>query len=119
MRLFQQALQLILKAHFVARQLVLAPRHRPPEPLFGIRHKAQNQLLRHQPFDHPFAVGEIVLPPARPAIWIWLGISAACRTSWRPRRASGAPASSTSPALPIPRSEEHTSELQSPMYLVC
>ena len=67
-RLFQQTLQLVPKAHLVAGQLVLAPRHRSPEPLFRIRHEAQNQFLRHQPLDHPFAVGEVVLPPLRPAV---------------------------------------------------
>ena len=33
MRLFQQTLQLVREAHFVTRQLVLAPRHRGPEGL--------------------------------------------------------------------------------------
>src|SRR5664280_3492495 len=68
MRLFQQTLQLVPKAHFVAGQLVLAPRHCSPEPLFRIWHEAQYQFLRHQPLDHPFAVAEIILPPARPAV---------------------------------------------------
>src|SRR5437762_11093788 len=48
------------------------------------------------------------------------------RSRWRPPRPPGGPPPAAPPppgtgwpASPAPRSEEHTSELQSPMYLVC
>src|ERR1019366_2204003 len=62
-----------------ARQLVLPPRHRSPEPLFRIRHEAQNQFLRHQSLDHPFAVEEIVLSPVGPVVA--LGLAQVQRTA--------------------------------------
>jgi hypothetical protein len=68
MRLFQQCRQLVLQPHPVSNQLLLAARHRPPQTLFGIRHKAQDQFLRYQPFHQTFGVGEIVLAPARSAV---------------------------------------------------
>src|SRR5260370_367172 len=48
--------------------LLLRPPSRPPQPLFRIRYNAQNQSLCPQPCDHPFAVCEIVLSAARPAV---------------------------------------------------
>jgi hypothetical protein len=35
--------------HPIARQLVLSPRHRSPQTLLGMGHKAQNQFPGHQP----------------------------------------------------------------------
>ena len=34
--------------HTVARDLVLAAHHRPPESLLGVGHKAQGELLSHE-----------------------------------------------------------------------
>src|SRR5262249_9620183 len=52
--LFQQSFQTVLQLHPVARQLVLGACHSPPQALFGIRHKAQNELTRHQPLHQSF-----------------------------------------------------------------
>ena len=45
--LFQQRLQMVLQPRPNARQLVLSPRHRPPQTLLGIGHKTQGQLPGH------------------------------------------------------------------------
>ena len=65
-RLLEQALQAVLKLHPVARDLVLPAHHGPPEPLLRVGHKAQRQLLRHQPLHQPFGIREISLPSRGP-----------------------------------------------------
>src|SRR6266571_4397388 len=70
--LFQKRLQLILQPHSVARQLVLSPRHRPPQTLLGIGHKAQSQFPGHQPFHQAFGIGKILLAPPRSAVRLHL-----------------------------------------------
>jgi len=94
-RFFQQPFQLASQTHLVLRQLVLATAHRPPHTLFGIGHKAQHQLLRHQPLEQPLGILEIILSPASRPIRFCL------RQVQRPRlapRASPLPPRS----LPIP-----------------
>src|SRR5712691_4137458 len=73
MRLFQQTLQSVLQLYLVAGQLVLSAHYGAPQSLFGIGHKAQGQLLGHEPFYQSFRIGEILLPPLRPAIGLRLG----------------------------------------------
>ena len=45
----QQTLQAVLQLDSIARELILAARHRPPESLFHLRHKAQDEFLCDQP----------------------------------------------------------------------
>ena len=63
-----RALQAILELHPIAGQLILAACHRPPQALRHIRHKAERQLVRDQPFHQPLGIGEVSLPAVRPLI---------------------------------------------------
>jgi hypothetical protein len=49
MGFLQQRLHLVLKPRPVARQLILSPRDRSPQTLFGIGNKTQAQFLGYQP----------------------------------------------------------------------
>lgn len=51
MRFLEEGLEAILQLDAIPRQLILAPGHRAPETLRDIRHKAEGQLVRDQPFD--------------------------------------------------------------------
>src|SRR5229473_1435264 len=62
MGLFQQTLQSVLQLDPVAGQLVLSAHYGAPQSLFGIGHKAQGQLLGHEPLHQPFRIVEILLP---------------------------------------------------------
>src|SRR6516162_2356040 len=68
MGFFQHRLHSVPQPRMIARQLVLAAHHRAPQPLFGIGHKAQRQLLGHQPLQQPFGVSKVILAPPSPAI---------------------------------------------------
>jgi len=77
-------------------------RHFGPQSLFGIGHKAQGQLLGHEPLHQSLCIGGILLPPPRPAIRLRLCQDAALLTSGQHPPASGRSASSTVPMLPKP-----------------
>src|SRR5215469_6449959 len=64
MGFFQQCLQLILQTYFVTCPLIPCARECPPQTLFGIRHKAQGQLLRHKPLYQTFRIAKVFLAPA-------------------------------------------------------
>src|SRR6516165_8813388 len=69
MGFFKQSLQLVLQPRVIARQLVLCAHHCAPEPLFSIGHKAQGQLLSHQPLHQPFGASrKSFLRPRRPRL---------------------------------------------------
>ena len=68
MRFFQQCLQLILQTDFVPRPLILCAGECPPQSLFAIGHKAQNQLLGNQPLHQTFRVRKVFLAPASSAV---------------------------------------------------
>jgi hypothetical protein len=68
-----KGLQLVLEPDSVARELELPAHHRAPQPLLGVRHKAQGQLLGHQPFHQAFGIGKVLLSSAWPAIGLGLG----------------------------------------------
>ena len=72
-RFLEQRFQAVLQLDAVARDLVLAPHHGPPEPLLGVGHKAQGQLLSDQPLHQPLRIREILLAPAGSAIRLRLG----------------------------------------------
>ena len=59
--------------HSIPRLLVLGAGERPPQALLAIGHKAQGQLLGHQPLHQTFRVGEIFLAPVRRAVRLRLG----------------------------------------------
>jgi len=65
---FEQRLQSIVELDAVARDLILASHHGPPEPLFGVGHKAQGELLGHQTLHEPFGVRKVLLPTASATI---------------------------------------------------
>ena len=67
MRFLEEGLEAILQLHPIPRQLILAPGHRAPQTLRDIRHKAERQLVRDQPFHQALGIREISLP-ARPAM---------------------------------------------------
>ena len=73
MGLFQKRLQLVPQPYVIARQLVLSPRHRSPQTLFGIGHKAQSQFPGHQPLHQTFGIWEVLLASPRPAVRLRLG----------------------------------------------
>ena len=62
MRFLEEGLEAILQLHAIPRQLILAPGHGAPETLRHIGHKAERQLVRHQPLDQSLGIGEISLP---------------------------------------------------------
>ena len=84
-RFLEQRLQPVVELHAVARDLVLAAHHGPPEPLLGVGHKAQGQLLRDQALHQPLRIREVLLAAAGPAIRLRLG------EMERARRAARAP----------------------------
>jgi hypothetical protein len=72
-RIFQQRLDLAMKANAVARQLMLTPRHGAPQPLLGIRYEAQDQLSGHVPPQQPLGIREIGLAAPRGSVRLRLG----------------------------------------------
>ena len=72
-RFLEQRLQSVVELHAVAGDLVLAAHHGPPEPLLGVGHKAQGQLLRDQAFHQPLRIREVLLAAAGPTIRLRLG----------------------------------------------
>jgi hypothetical protein len=86
MRFFQQRFQSAVQLHTVARDLVFAAHHRPPEALLGVDYKAQGQLLSHGALHQTFGVGKVFLPATTtaniflctsiPAIWYGIGTRA-------------------------------------------
>ena len=100
MGLFQKRLQLVLQPHVIARQLVLPARHRPPQTLLGIGHKAESQFSGHQSLDQTFGIGKIPLASPPPAIGLRLRQMQRSRLSALRLPASRGAASSTVPALP-------------------
>src|SRR5260370_13115881 len=68
MRFFQQCLQLILQTYFVPRPLILCACECPPQSLFGIGHKAQDQLLGTQRMYKTFLITKVFLASAPSAI---------------------------------------------------
>jgi len=95
MRFFQQAFQPVGQLHAVARELILTPRHRSPQTLFRLGHKAQNQFLGYQPLDQALGIGKIFLPSLAPTI----GLSLRQR---QPSRHPACPFSSVAHWLPRP-----------------
>ena len=83
-RFLEQGLQPILELHAIAGDLVLAAHHGAPEPLLGVGHEAQGELLRDQAFHQPLRIGEILLAPAASTIRLRLGEMERAR---EPRRA--------------------------------
>ena len=65
MRFFEEGLEAVLQLDAIPGQLILAPGHRAPQTLRDIRHKAERQFVRDQPFHQALRIGEIALP-ARP-----------------------------------------------------
>src|SRR6516164_8675659 len=68
MRFFQKCLQLILQTDFVPRSLIPCARQAPPQTLFAIGHKAQDQLLGNQPLHQTFRIAKVILASAPSAI---------------------------------------------------
>src|SRR4029450_4742502 len=71
-RFFQQRFQSIVQLHAVARDLVLAAHHRPPESLLGVGHKAQGELLGHQTLHQSFGIRKVPFAPAGATIGLRL-----------------------------------------------
>ena len=67
-RFFEQRFQSVVELDAVARDLVLPAHHGPPEPLLGVGHKAQGELLCDQPLHQTFRVRKVLLATTRPAI---------------------------------------------------
>lgn len=82
----------------VARDLVLASHHGPPEPLLGVGHNAQGQFLCDQALHEAFGIWKISLPSTGPAIRLRL---CEMERAGHRRGAPGASASSTAPTPPI------------------
>ena len=92
-RFLEQRLQSVVELHAVPGDLVLAPHHGAPEPLLGVGHEAQGQLLRDQAFHQPLRIREVLLAAPGPAIRLRLGEMERAREPRRTvaRTASGAP----------------------------
>ena len=60
----EERLQPVVELHTAARDLVLAAHHGPPEPLLGVGHKTERQLLRDQALHQTFRIGKVSLAPA-------------------------------------------------------
>ena len=92
-RFLEQRLQSVLELHAIAGDLVLAPHHGAPEPLLGVGHEAQGQLLGDQALHQPLRIGEVLLAAAGPAIRLRLGEMERAREARRAvaRAASGSP----------------------------
>jgi hypothetical protein len=56
-----------------ANVLILAPHHGAPEPLLGVGHEAQGQLLGDQAPHQPLRIREVLLAAPGPAIRLRLG----------------------------------------------
>ena len=89
-RFLEQRLQPVVELHAVARDLVLAPHHGPPEPLLGVGHETQGQLLRDQALHQPFRIRKVLLPPAGATIRLRLCKMERAREARPHRRAPGA-----------------------------
>ena len=72
-RFLEQRFQPVLELHAVAGDLILAPHHGAPEPLLGVRHKAQGQFLGDQALHQPFGIRKVLLAAAGAAIRLRLG----------------------------------------------
>jgi hypothetical protein len=84
-RFLEERLEAILELDTIPRQLILASGHRAPQPLRHIRHKAEGQLVRDQPFHEALGIREISFP-AGPAV-----IRLRLREMQRPGGRSGVP----------------------------
>ena len=65
-RFLEQRLQSVLELHAIPGDLVLAAHHGAPEPLLGVGHEAQGELLRDQAFHQPLRIREVLLASAGP-----------------------------------------------------
>ena len=72
MRFLEQRFQSVVQLHAVARDLVLAAHHGPPEPLLGVGHKAQGELLGHQALHQSFGIRKVPFAPAGATIGLRL-----------------------------------------------
>ena len=61
---FEQSLQPVVELHAVARDLVLAAHHGPPEPLLGVGHKTKVSSCATKRFTRRSASGKSLLAPA-------------------------------------------------------
>jgi hypothetical protein len=63
-RFLEQRFEPILELHAIARDLVLATHHGPPEPLLSVGHEAQGEFLRNEAFHQPLRIGKVPLAAA-------------------------------------------------------
>src|SRR6202023_728895 len=60
---FQQTLDLVLQAYSVAGELQLHAGHAPPDTLFAVGHKTQNQFVGDQSAHQPLGILEVMFTP--------------------------------------------------------
>jgi hypothetical protein len=69
----EERFQPVVELDAAARDLVLAAHHGPAEPLLGVGHEAQRELLGHEAFDQTFRIRKVFLAAASPTIRRGLG----------------------------------------------